>query len=52
MTKSRQNNDSVHEQAVSILERHILENLGATLHATGRCNVCGGRTENQFGRRR
>ena len=41
MTKSRQNNDSVHEQAVSILERHILGNLGATLNATGRCNECG-----------
>ena len=41
MTKSRQNNESVHEQAVSILERHILENLGATLNATGRCNGCG-----------
>ena len=41
MTKSRQNNDSVHEQAVSILERHILGNFGATLNATGRCNECG-----------
>ena len=41
MTKRRQNNESVHEQAVSILERHILENLGATLNATGRCNECG-----------
>ncbi len=41
MTKDRQNNESVHEQAVSIFERHILENLDATLHATGRCNECG-----------
>ena len=41
MTKDRQNNESAHEQAVSILERHILENFGATLHATGRCNECG-----------
>ena len=41
MTKNKQNNESVHEQAVSILERHILENLGATLNATGRCNECG-----------
>ncbi|MDE0079223.1 MAG: hypothetical protein OXO50_17015 [Caldilineaceae bacterium] len=40
MTKSRQNNESVHEQAVSILERHILENLDATLNATGWCNEC------------
>lgn len=40
MTRDRQNNESVHEQAVSILERHISENLGATLHATGRCNEC------------
>ena len=41
MTKNRQNNESVHEQAVSILERHIMESLGTTLNATGRCNECG-----------
>lgn len=40
MTKRRQNNESVHEQAVSILERHIVENFGAALNATGRCNEC------------
>lgn len=40
MTKNKQNNDSIHEKAVSILERHILENLGNTLNATGRCNEC------------
>ena len=41
MKKSGQNSESVHEQAVSILERHIWENLGATLNAMGRCNECG-----------
>lgn len=41
MTMRRQYNESVHEQAVSLLERHILENLGAELNATGRCNECG-----------
>lgn len=41
MTRCRHNNDSVHEKAVSIFERHILGSFGATLNATGKCNECG-----------
>lgn len=41
MTRRRQSNESLHEQAVSIMEKHLRESIGATLEADARCNECG-----------
>ena len=41
MTRKRQSNESLHEQAVSIMEKHLRESIGATLEADAKCNECG-----------
>lgn len=41
MNRKRQNNESLHEQAISIMEQHIIESIGATLEAGAICNECG-----------
>ena len=35
------NNNSVHDQAVSIVEKHIQRSIGGALEAEARCNECG-----------
>ena len=41
MARSTQTDNSPHEQAVTILEQHILEHIGKTFEADAVCNECG-----------
>ena len=41
MVRKKQSSESLHEQAVSIMEKHIQESIGGTLEADARCNECG-----------
>ena len=41
MARKNQSSESLHEQAVSIMEKLFGESIGATLEADTRCNECG-----------